>query len=147
MIKWLETEDGTGIFDSAFFVNDEDNQLFVYTDTSKDGHVEMAEKVVAAFNSLSMETIRKICEGLIESCKEESGTEEDFDLGELERPEDILNYCWFVAVYVDMNSPSDAPAFAVEGEGEWGENVGFVVDNGEVVYVGTEYLEHMKHAG
>lgn len=145
MIKWLEREEGTGIFDSAFFMNEDGNQLLIYAFTDKDGYVQMAEQVVAAFNSLPMDTIRKICEGLIVSAKED-GDDSDFELGDLERPEDILNYCWFVAVYVDMNSPSDNPAFAVEGEGEWGENIGFVVDNGEVIYVGTDYLQHMKYA-
>ena len=58
----------------------------------------------------------------------------------------LLNYCWFMALYVDMKSIGDEIAYAVEGEGEWGENIGFVIKNDSVVYVGADYLEHMENA-
>ena len=47
---------------------------------------------------------------------------------------------------VDMKSIGDEIAYAVEGEGEWGENIGFVIKNDSVVYVGADYLEHMENA-
>ena len=49
-------------------------------------------------------------------------------------------------LYVDMKSIGDEIAYAVEGEGEWGENIGFVIKNDSVVYVGADYLEHMENA-
>ena len=50
-----------------------------------------------------------------------------------------------MALYVDMKSTDDEIAYAVEGEGEWGENIGFVIKNDSVVYVGADYLEHMEN--
>ncbi|WP_300345267.1 hypothetical protein [Fusobacterium sp.] len=44
-----------------------------------------------------------------------------------------------------MKNKEDAPAYAVEGEGEWGENIGFVINNNKVIYVGTDYLDNLKY--
>lgn len=35
-------------------------------------------------------------------------------------------------------------AYVVEGEGDWGEVIGFVVKNDKVIYVGIDYLDYMK---
>ena len=69
-----------------------------------------------------------------------------FELPALDSALDVLQYCWFMALYVDMESGDDEIAYAVEGEGEWGENIGFVISGDKVVYVGTDYLDYMKHA-
>lgn len=46
----------------------------------------------------------------------------------------------------DMGSKDDEIAYAVEGEGEWGESIGFYINNGSVVYVGTDYLDYMENS-
>ncbi len=145
MIRWLEHEEGEGRFNSAFFRNEEDDEFIVYVITEWPDYKECAEKCVEAFNALPPKAIDEICEKLI-VCAQEGGIEEDFELPELEDPRDILNHCWFGVFYVDMAGKDDRPAYAVEGEGEWGENIGFVIDDDQVVYVGTDYLEHMKNA-
>ena len=50
-----------------------------------------------------------------------------------------------MALYVDMENEDDEIAYAVEGEGEWGENIGFYIQNNRVVYVGPDYLTYMQH--
>nr|WP_325242711.1 hypothetical protein [uncultured Oscillibacter sp.] len=51
-----------------------------------------------------------------------------------------------MTLYVGMGSSDDEIAYAVEGEGEWGENIGFVISNDSVVYVGADYLDYMENA-
>lgn len=145
MIRWLEQEAGEGRFHSTFFRNEEDDEFIVYTMADWPDWKDCAETCVAAFNHLSEPVIREICKQLIE-CAEEGGIEENFVLPELKDPLDILKYCWFVVLYVDMPSKNDPPAYAIEGEGEWGENIGFVINDDTVVYVGTDYLKYMKYA-
>ena len=108
--------------------------------------MESAEKCVDSFNSLSESVINEICQKLISCAQERDGLDEEFELPALDNPLDILDYCWFMALYVDMKSIGDEIAYAVEGEGEWGENIGFVIKNDSVVYVGADYLEHMENA-
>lgn len=108
--------------------------------------MDCAEKCVEAFNNLPKPMIDEICKKLIDCAKEGSGLNEEFELPTLDSPLDILNYCWFVALYVDMESKDDEIAYAVEGEGEWGENIGFYISNDSVVYVGADYLDYMKNS-
>lgn len=145
MIRWLQQENGEGQFKSKFFRNDEGTDEFIiYTISDSPDNKECAEKCVEAFNNLSDTAINEICEGLI-SCAGEDNEDEEFELSTLDTPCDILNYCWFVALYVDMGSKDDEIAYAVEGEGDWGENIGFYISNNHVVYVGTDYLDYMKN--
>ena len=51
-----------------------------------------------------------------------------------------------MALYVDMESKDDEAAYAVEGEGEWGENSSFFIKNDSAAYVGTDYLDYMENA-
>ena len=147
MIRWLHQEDGEGQFHSSFFRNDEDDdELIVYANNVNPDFMECAEKCVEAFNSLSEPVINEICKKLISCAKEDEGINETFELPTLDDVLDILNYCWFVALYVDMGSKDDEIAYAVEGEGDWGENIGFVINNGSVIYVGADYLDYMKNA-
>lgn len=143
MINWLQNENGEGHFKSSFFRNDENTDEFIiYANSDNTDFKECAEKCAEAFNHLSDTVINEICNGLI-GCAEENG---EFELPSLGNPAEILNYCWFVALYVDMESIDGEIAYAVEGEGEWGENIGFVINNNRVVYVGTDYLSYMKHS-
>ncbi len=143
-IQWISKEDGEGVFSSKFFRSEEDDRLSVYANVEYPDFVSCAEKCVNAFNNLPDAVIDKICEGLIDSAKE-GGIAEDFELPRLTNPRDILKYCWFVALYVGMSSEDDEVSYAVEGEGDWGENVGFFIKNDNVVYVGTEYLECLEN--
>lgn len=146
MIRWLHQEDGEGHFNSNFFRNDEkEDELIVYANSDNPDFEECAETCVEAFNNLPESVINEVCKGLI-SCAEEGGIDEEFELPALDNILDILNYCWFVALYVDMGSKDDEVAYAVEGEGDWGENIGFVINDGHVVYVGADYLDYMKNA-
>ena len=144
MINWFHQEEGycEGSFISEFFRDDENcNELAVCAKSPELS--ECAEKCVEAFNSLSESEINKICENIISSIKE-SGRDEYFDLAILDNPLDILNYCWFVTLYVNMLSQEDEIAYVVEGEGDWGYSIGFAVNNGKIVYVGENYFDYMK---
>ncbi len=147
MIFWLQQEDGEGRFNSKFFRNDEnEDKLIVYANSGSPDFMECAEKCVDAFFSLSEPVINEICQKLINCAQEGNGLEEGFELPELDSPLDVLGYCWFMALYVDMESKDDEVAYAVEGEGEWGENIGFFIKNDRVVYVGADYLDYMENA-
>ena len=63
----------------------------------------------------------------------------DFELPELETAREILEYCWFTTL-IAVNS-GNGISYIMEGEGEWGEVIGFVIRNGELVYVGTDYFD------
>ena len=47
--------------------------------------------------------------------------------------------------YVDMAGAEDEVGYVVEGEGDWGEPVGFAVKGDRVTYVGPDYLEAMEN--
>lgn len=120
-----------GTFTSRFFSSDEGNELAVCL---RNGDIiDYAEKCVEHFNSLPDDVIDKICEGIIESCEEEY---------ELENVRDILEYCWFYDLAVDVPE-SDGISYVVGGEGEWGEVVGFAIKDGTLVYVGVDYEEYL----
>ena len=55
-------------------------------------------------------------------------------------PRDILKYCWFTTVYVNAPKDGGAVSYIVEGEGDWGESVGFVIENDKLTYVGADYF-------
>ena len=94
-----------------------------------------------AFNALSEAAVREIC-GQLAACVEEGGLDEADGLSD---PRDILRYCWFAALYVDMAGAEDEMGYVVEGEGDWGEPVGFAVKGDRVTYVGPDYLEAMEN--
>lgn len=145
MIRWSQQEHGEGEFDSKFFHNEDGNGLLVYATGDSPDDMECAEKCVEAFNNLSEPVIHEICKRLAVCAQEGGDYDEESELPAIEDPLDILNNCWFVALYVDMGSKDDEIAYAVEGEGDWGDNIGFYINNNHVVYVGTDYLDYMKH--
>jgi hypothetical protein len=140
MITWQnrDNEIAEGCFKSRIFKNEDEDFLFICLE--KTGYEDYAEKCVDMFNSLDDDTIDTICEGIIK-CAEEGGLEEDFELPELDDVRDILDFCWFTTVYVSAPKDESKICFAVEGEGEWGEVVGFVIKDGKVTYVGTEFFD------
>ena len=144
MIDWLHQEDGAceGSFQSAYFRDDENGDILNVYVKSPD-LAECAEKCVEAFNNLTESEISEICKKII-SCAKEGGMDEGFELPAIDNDLDILNYCWFTALYVNMLSREDEIAYVIEGEGDWGDVIGFAVNNNEVVYVGTDYFDCMK---
>lgn len=144
MIQWLDQEEGfcEGSFKSNYFRDDENgDELGVYVKSPD--LTECAEKCVEAFNNLSETDISEICKRII-SCVKESGANEEFELPGPDNAPDILNYCWFTGLYVNMLSKEDEIAYVVEGEGDWGDVIGFAVKGSEVVYVGTDYFDYMQ---
>jgi hypothetical protein len=143
MINWLHQEEGfcEGCFESKVF-HDEDGDELSIAMQSPDLS-ECAEKCVAAFQNLTESNINEICKGII-NCAKEGGIDNDFELPELENAIDILNYCWFTTLYVNMLNKDDEIAYVVEGEGEWGDDIGFAIENNKIIYVGTDYFDYMK---
>lgn len=144
MIKWLHEEDGycEGCFKSEFFRDDEGkDELCVYV--NRPDLKVCAEKCVGAFNHLTETQIDEICKGIIKSVRENSRAK-GFELPEPGHALDILDSCWFTALYVNMLEEDDEIAYVVEGEGDWGEEIGFAVKNNEVVYVGMDYMDCME---
>lgn len=144
MINWLHQEDAfcEGSFKSRFFRDDENGDELRVGVQSPDLS-ECAEKCVEAFNNLTESEINEICKGII-NCAKEGGANGEFELPALDNALDILNYCWFTTLYVNMLSEEDEIAYVVEGEGDWGDVIGFVVKNNKVIYVGTDYFDYMK---
>ena len=144
MIQWLHQEEGVceGSFKSKFFRDDEGgDELSIGVQGPELS--ECAEKCVESFNSLTEAQIIELCREII-NCAKEGGTNEAFELPALDNALDILNYCWFTMVYVNMLSKEDEIAYVVEGEGDWGEVIGFAVQNDKIIYVGTDYFDYMK---
>lgn len=136
MIKWTnQNEHPEGVFRSNIFLNDaEEPELSIFIESP--AIADYAEKCVESLNDLPDSAISDICDGIIKAA-EECGDEY-----ELDDPRDILKSCWFTAVYVNVPEDEDDITYIVEGEGDWGEVVGFVIKNGEPVYVGTEYMDY-----
>lgn len=122
-----------GTFTSKFFKNDDSYEFLVYMENSS--LTDYAEKCINHFNSMPDSMIDEICLGLIKSCHLSDA--EDFELPELENVRDILNYCWFTSL---VTIEDDGIYYLVEGEGDWGEAVGFVIHNDNVNYVGDDYF-------
>lgn len=144
MINWLHMEEAfcEGSFKSIFFRDDENGDVLSIGVQSPD-LIECAEKCVDAFNNLTEFEISEICREII-NCVIKDCIDEEFELPELENALDILNYCWFTTLYVNMTGKEDEIAYVVEGEGDWGDVIGFAVKNNKVIYVGTDYLSYMK---
>ncbi len=144
MIKWVHQEEGycEGTFISKFFRDDENGDELVVMAASPELS-ECAEKCVEAFNGLTEAAIKEICKEII-NCAKENGFDEECELPTLDNALDILKYCWFVTVYVNMLTPEDEVAYVVEGESDWGSSIGFAVKNNSVLYVGEDYFNYMK---
>lgn len=138
MIENLEcVADGVmkGTFESCIFKNEDGDELSV--GLQSESIVEYAEKCIEHFNSMQDSMIDEICKYIIKS-SENGGLAEDFELPELENARDILKYCWFTTMYIDIPQ-TDEVAYMVEGEGDWGECVGFIVRGDRVLYVGSDF--------
>lgn len=128
-------DEGTieGTFTSEIFPNDETQEMTVYI--RNNSLMDYAEECINHFNNMPDDMIDEICRRIIKNLQLNGA---DFELPEFENVRDILNYCWFTTLTVD-NPENDGISYTVEGEGEWGEVVGFVIKNGNVSYVGENY--------
>ncbi|MDE7295133.1 MAG: hypothetical protein K2N72_11990, partial [Oscillospiraceae bacterium] len=141
MITWTNKEDESweGEFKSRIFHDEDDDNLIVYIENPS--AADHAERCAAFLDSLPEVMIDEICGELIK-CAERDGDNSSFKLPELHSVRDILDYCWFVAVYVSVPKNENDISFIVEGEGDWGECAGFVIENGRVVYVGNDAVNY-----
>lgn len=126
-----------GTFTSRFFKNEDSYKLSVYIRNGK--IIDYAEKCIEHFNSMPDDMIDEICQRIIKSLKLIGA---DFELSEFENVRDILNYCWFTSMTVDVTE-DDGISYVIEGEGDWGEVVGFVIKNGTLAYVGVDFEEYL----
>lgn len=143
MINWQNKEDDSweGFFISRFFHDDENgHELSICIQNAS--VADYAEKCVESFNSLTDDAIDKICKGIIK-CAKHSG-DEDFKSREFNNPRDILEYCWFTMVYVGVPQNPSHISYVVEGEGDWGEVIGFAIKDGKPVYIGEDYFDYLK---
>lgn len=139
MIRWHNKEDDMweGSFQSRILRNEANQpELFICIQNPDDA--DYAQQCVEHCNTLTDSVLDAICMGLMK-CAAKGGMEEDFELPELDNVRDILQYCWFTTLYADNSG--NGISYIAEGEGEWGEVIGFVIRGGELVYVGTEYFE------
>ena len=102
MINWLHQEDGycEGNFQSVFFRDDlEGDELTIMAKSPE--LEEGAIKCVEAFNGLTESKINEICTRIVEFVKN-GDMDYDFDLSDVDNERDILKYCWFTTIYVNM---------------------------------------------
>ncbi len=141
MIHWLNKQDDMweGSFQSRILRNEANqSELFVCIQNPDDA--DYAEHCTEHCNALPDSMLDAICMGLMK-CAAQGGMEEDFELPEFDNVRDILQYCWFTTLYVSTSEHESGISYIAEGEGEWGEVIGFVIRSGELAYVGTEYFE------
>lgn len=120
-----------GSFRSKIFRNENTDKISVCLRNLS--LADYAERCVEHFNSLPDNVIDEICHGLIESCTEEY---------KIENVRDILKYCWFFELIVDIPE-SDSISYFVEGAGDWGKIIGIVIKNSTLTYVGVDYTEYL----
>lgn len=131
-----------GTFESRIFKNENDNKLSIILEN--DNLIEYAEKCIEHFNSLSSDMINLICKNIIKCYQKFGGINKDFTLPNLENPRDILKYCWFTTMFVDIPEPEpfklcfEEIAYTISGEGDWEECIGFTIKGDRVLYVGRD---------
>lgn len=147
LISWdLECDEmAEGRFQGNIICGEDRDDLTIYIDGVASGRFEemkeYAEKCAVFLNTIPNYMIDEICTGISESTKE-VGLNKDFVMPELADVRGILDYCWMTTVYVaGAPDKDDEISFIVEGEGNWGEVIGFVILRGELYYVGVEYME------
>lgn len=126
-----------GSFKSKIFKNDGTDEISVcMRNLSLADH---AEKCIEHFNSLSDEVIDEICHRLIESY---NLSDKYFELPELQNIREILDYCCFFELIVDIPE-NNGISYFVEGTINWNEMIGIVIKNGSLIYVGVDYEEYL----
>ncbi|MDE5862475.1 MAG: hypothetical protein K2H28_09825 [Ruminococcus sp.] len=126
-----------GTFTSEIFPNEDTQEMTIYIRNKS--LMDYAEKCINRFNSMSDDMVDEICRRIIKNLQFIGA---DFELSEFENVRDILNYCWFTTMIVDTPK-NDGISYIIEGEGEWGEVIGFVIKNGSLEYVGSDFEEYL----
>lgn len=144
MINWITKRDEywSGTFLSSYFRNSDNNpEMEICIDNAC--VADYAEKCVFSFNHLTASDISKICKGILD-CSGRQNTRWKLNSFLWRRnPVAILDHCYFSSVYVNIPDDKNQISYIVEGEGEWEDVIGFVIHDGHLVYVGTDYLnEH-----
>lgn len=141
MITWTTKRDEfwNGIFATSYFENaDHKKEMEICIDGSS--VTDYAEKCVRSFNALPDSVVREICKGILQ-CSKSHGRKWTLNAFRLKKhPLDILNYCYFSSVYVNTPTDENRICYIVEGEAEWNDVIGFVMNDNQLVYVGTDYL-------
>lgn len=134
MIKDLRIIDSSmgiagGSFKSKIFRNDGTDEISVcLKNLSLAGY---AEKCIEHFNSMPDDMVDKICRSIAECSTKE-----------YENIRDILEYCLFFELFVDIPE-NDEISYLAEGEDDRGEIIGIVVKNSKPVYVGDDYEKYL----
>ncbi|MBR1553844.1 MAG: hypothetical protein IJ644_00450 [Oscillospiraceae bacterium] len=136
MIKFNYAPDGIGegIFKSRYFRDDMGEDEFLVYIFSKN-YAKYAEECIQHFNALPESVINDICQMIIDYVKQDY---EDFSFPAFGKPTEILNYCGFGSL--EIGYPKHGISYVIQGEGDWGEMIGFVVTEDTVTYVGKNYL-------
>lgn len=121
-------------FTSRIFRNENSAEMLIYFNS-----FDYAEDCIEHFNSMPDDMIDEICQRITKSLQLIGA---DFEFSEFENVRDILDYCWFTSMTVDVPE-NDGISYVIEGEDDWGEVVGFVIKNGILVYVGVDYEEYL----
>ena len=140
MIKFRYAPDGIGegSFKSSYFKDDMGGNDFLVYIFDK-SYEKYAEKCIKHFNRLSDEVINVICYHIIK-CAKQDNKNKNFHLPELQKNTDILNYCFFKTMIVSIPGDDSKASYIMQGQGDWGEMIGFVVTENTVTYVGKNYL-------
>ena len=128
-----------GSFKSTIFKNDGTDELSICLRNLS--LADYAEKCIGHFNSMPDDMVDEICSSIVKCC-EQGGINKDFELPKIKKSKDILEYCWFFELTVDIPQ-NDEVSYLVEGEGDWGEIIGIVIKNGHPCYVGSNYGEYL----
>ncbi len=141
MIQWRNQDDDIweGIFQSRILRNEANqSEMFICIQNPEDA--DYAQRCAEHFNTLPESVMDALCMGIMK-CAAQGGIDEDFELPKLESARDILQYCWFTTLYVGSPEDENEISYIAEGEGEWGEVMGFVIRDGQLVYVGVDYFD------
>ena len=131
-LEYYEDGVGEGTFKSRFFRDDTGSDEFtVYL--KDESFLAYAEECIQHFNNMPEAMIDTVCEKIIAYVREC----EDFALPVLEKPADILKYCWFGSI--EIGYPKHGISYIMQGEGDWGEYFEVIIKGGRPVYAGTEY--------
>ncbi len=141
MIHWLNKQDDMweGSFQSRFFRN-EANQTEMFICIQNPDAAAYAERCAEHFNALPEAVIDTLCMRIMK-CAAQGGIAEEFELPEITDAREILQYCWFTTLYAEMPEEEGEISYIAEGEGEWGEVIGFVIRNSKLAYVGVDYFD------
>ena len=126
-----------GVFKSKIFQNDIDNELTIYLENGD--IIDYAEECIKHLNNMSNGMVDLICKSIIKCYNVFGGLNKDFKLPKLRNHKEILKYCWFTNITVEVPQ-TDETAYTVSGESDWEECICFTIKDNNVIYVGREQV-------